>query len=210
MGIGEACRASIESTWQGEALRGSGTHGDTCSMPDCCACGQVHAPREVNVQEYKGLAFYYDYIHPDGNTGHRVMAELLIALMQRGIADILHTPVTQSERRYIHQPLPPPMMRANHESLSDKCFVGDAFRAKAVLGTPRDWEWVNESQGLRPKWGYVSTQPGSVLEMLVNSTASSGEVDHLVLIQLAYLRSYEHMGKALVRWGQPRIMWFFQ
>lgn len=32
---------------------------------------QVHAARERNKLDYKGLVFYYDNIHPDGVTGHR-------------------------------------------------------------------------------------------------------------------------------------------
>jgi hypothetical protein len=32
---------------------------------------QVHAVRKHNMLDSKGLAYYYDEIHPDGNTGHR-------------------------------------------------------------------------------------------------------------------------------------------
>ena len=32
---------------------------------------EVHAPRERDEVGLKGRAFYYDYIHPDGSTGHR-------------------------------------------------------------------------------------------------------------------------------------------
>lgn len=151
------------------------------------------------MQEYKGLVFYYDPIHPDGTTGHRVMAELVITLLQRGIADILHTPVTKSEELDVHNPLLPPMIGGNYASVSDKCFVGDAFRTEAVIGKPQNWDWVNESTARRPKWGYVATQPGSMLKLSVNSTASSGGAKHQVLVQLAYLKSYAHMGKAVVR-----------
>lgn len=31
----------------------------------------VSSPREQNDAVMKGKAFYYDHIHPDGNTGHR-------------------------------------------------------------------------------------------------------------------------------------------
>lgn len=162
----------------------------------------MDAPRERGIAEYQGQAFYYDYIHPDGHTGHRVMAELAITLFQRGIADILHSPLSEYDKAYIHSSIPPPMIKGNYESLSDKCFVGDGFKNKAVMGKPDKWDWVNESRSLRPKWGYVSTEPGSMLKVQVNSTASSGAADHPVLVQLAYLKSYEHMGKALVRYGQ--------
>jgi hypothetical protein len=39
-----------------------------CLLRCCC---QVHAVRKQNLLDSKGLAFYYDEIHPDGNTGHR-------------------------------------------------------------------------------------------------------------------------------------------
>jgi hypothetical protein len=37
----------------------------------CLILLQVHAPRDRNRLDYKGLVFYYDNIHPDGVTGHR-------------------------------------------------------------------------------------------------------------------------------------------
>eukprot|EP00879_Flechtneria_rotunda_P013806 GHRR01014419.1.p1 GENE.GHRR01014419.1~~GHRR01014419.1.p1 ORF type:complete len:272 (+),score=66.88 GHRR01014419.1:1593-2408(+) len=159
---------------------------------------QVDAPREGKVDVLKDKAFYYDFIHPDGNTGHRVMAELVIALLQRGVADILHTPMTDADLAEVIPPLPPPVVQRNYEALSDRCFIGEAFKNKAVEGNPSNWEWVNESKTVRPKWGYVSAKPGAVLTMVVNSTASSGSKDHEVLVQVAHLKSYEHMGKALL------------
>jgi hypothetical protein len=128
----------------------------------------------------------------------RVLAELVITLLQRGIVDLLHNPVTEEDKAYMSRPLPPPMLQNNYESLADKCFVGEAFKIKAVVGRPVDWEWVNESHTLRPKWGYVSTRPSSVLQMNLNTTASTGDPNHQVLVQIGYLASYEHMGKALV------------
>lgn len=56
------------------------------------------------------------------------MAELVITLLQRAVADILHSPLTQAEKEYCTAPLPPPMVAGNYESLSSKCFVGDVFR----------------------------------------------------------------------------------
>lgn len=160
---------------------------------------QVHAVRRQDLLDSKGLAFYYDEIHPDGNTGHRVMAELVVTLLQRGVADLLHSPLTEADKAAAAQPLPPPMIPGNWESLSDRCFVGEAFKTKAVIGQPASWDWVNESRSLRPKWGYVSTEPGASLQLLLNTTASSGAAQHPVLVQVAYLSSYEHMGKAAVK-----------
>jgi hypothetical protein len=76
--------------------------------------------------------------------------------------------------------------------------MGEAFKTKAVVGQPASWDWVNESRSVRPKWGYVSSTPGASLQLLLNTTASSGAANHSVLVQVAYLSSYEHMGKAAV------------
>lgn len=73
------------------------------------------------------------------------------------------------------------------------------FRSDAVMGKPSSWEWVNESKSQRPKWGYVAKTPGAVLKIRVNTTASTGDPKHPVLVQLGYLKSYQHMGKAIIR-----------
>lgn len=79
------------------------------------------------------------------------------------------------------------------------CCAFNCCRADAVLGKPASWEWINESKSQRPKWGYVSRTPGAVLKIRVNTTASTGDPKHPVLVQLGYLKSYEHMGKAIIR-----------
>eukprot|EP00775_Hariotina_reticulata_P012114 gene12114-12253_t len=168
------------------------------AMRDAVPGFQVHTPRDTDPLNLRGLAFYRDEVHPDGVTGHRVLAELAITLLQRAVVDLLHNPLTDEDKAYINRPLPAPMLPTNYESLADKCFVGEAFKAKAVVGKPVDWEWVNESHTLRPKWGYVATRPASVLQLNLNTTASTGNPKHPVLVQIAYLASYEHMGKALV------------
>lgn len=137
------------------------------------------------------------------------MAELAVTLLQRGVADILHSPLSHHEAAYLREPLPPPLVAGNYESLADKCFVGTSFKDKAVIGRPAAWEWVNESHGPRPKWGYVATKPGSLLTFMVNTTASSGNRSHPVLVQLAYLASYEHMGKAQVRCVVRCVLCFY-
>lgn len=126
------------------------------------------------------------------------MAELVITLLQRGVADLLHSPLTEVDKLTASKSLPVPMVPGNYESLNDRCFMGESFKTKAVTGNPESWEWLNEARGLRPKWGYVSTKPGAVLKMLLNTTASTGQPGHKVLVQIAYLSSYEHMGKAAV------------
>lgn len=129
------------------------------------------------------------------------MSELVISLLQRGVADLLHSPFSSEDTEAAAASLPPPMLPANHQALSDRCFMGQAFRDNAVIADPQpdNWTWVNEAKAsLRPKWGYVSYTPGSVLRLRVNTTASAGALDQRVLVQLAHLRSYEHMGQGSV------------
>lgn len=127
------------------------------------------------------------------------MAELVITLLQRGVADILHSPLTQAEKEYCAAPLPPPMVKGNYQSVSSKCYVGEVFKTDAVVGKPASWEWINESKTVRPKWGFVAKTPGALLKIKVNTVASTGTANSSVLVQLGYLKSYEHMGKAIVK-----------
>jgi hypothetical protein len=73
------------------------------------------------------------------------------------------------------------------------------YRTGAVVDKPSAWEWINESKTVRPKWGYVAKTPGAILKIRINTTASTGDPNHPVLVQLGYLKSYEHMGKAIIR-----------
>ena len=68
------------------------------------------------------------------------------------------------------------------------------------------WKFVDEGSNGKPKLGYVSWLPGSLLEIRVNSTRNtisqttgdSGQGDRMNVL-IAYLKSYSNMGKAVVR-----------
>lgn len=157
----------------------------------------VHAPRLRDLQELKGKAFYYDPIHPDGNTGHRVMAELAMHLVATVARDLKTNPINSADDDGAAAPLPRPMIRDNHASTHDTCFVGPHFRDDCV-GLHEGWEWVNEAKGPRPKWGYVAKEVGKVIQLRLNTLVSASTPYKPVLVQLAHLRSYEHMGWAEV------------
>lgn len=38
------------------------------------------------------------------------------------------------------------------------------------------FEWINEAQGERPKWGYVAAKAGSSIKMHIDTTASASHV----------------------------------
>lgn len=45
-----------------------------------------------------GHAFYYDINHPDGDSGHRALSELLYQLLQDTLAELQELPVVEQER----------------------------------------------------------------------------------------------------------------
>ncbi|KAG2488702.1 hypothetical protein HYH03_012702 [Edaphochlamys debaryana] len=172
---------------------------------------QVHRPRaapggkryrEPGVDEQlKGKVWFYDVAHPDGNTGHRVMGELAAQLILDAHAMVAagHR-LSAAEAARVEAPLPPPMLESNLESAADRCFVGPSL-TKALLDA-QGFEWVNEGKNPKlPKWGYVASQPGAVLRLKLATATSAGTEEERgmnVSMQLGFLHSYEHMGRAAV------------
>ncbi len=85
-------------------------------------------------------------------------------------------PVTDAEPTSLGD-LPPPLLPNNWESSSGKCFIGPAFVKAVVSSRPESaWEYKDErmtngSVIVKPKLGFISYQPGSVLRLKVNTTA---------------------------------------
>jgi hypothetical protein len=65
------------------------------------------------------------------------------------------------------------------------------------------FKFVNEGKAGKPKWGYVSTAVGSKLRIRLNTTLHSPSVAERpdVLVYVAHLKSYKHMGTASVKWA---------
>ena len=78
------------------------------------------------------------------------------------------------------------------------CTYGQAFASVVDRAASQGWEFLNEGANGKPKWGYISRTPGSVLNVVVNSTRETRAVDgvHKMSVMLAYLKSYEKMGMA--------------
>ena len=92
----------------------------------------------------QGVVYFYDRVHPDGWTGHTIMAELAVHLVDEVLADVAANPLQPLEVAEALHPLPPPMIPNNYESVSDKCFIGDGF-IKSVMPSP-GWEWKSDSK----------------------------------------------------------------
>ncbi|KXZ48764.1 hypothetical protein GPECTOR_25g348 [Gonium pectorale] len=147
--------------------------------------------------QLKGNAFFFDIVHPDGNTGHRIMAELAAQVVLDVWAQVAAGyKVTDEQKARVTAELPAPMLKGNFESRTDKCFIGPAFQ-QTVIHT-NGFAWVNEGKNPQlPKWGYVSDVPGMDIKFKINTMSSAGKTND-VIVELGYLRSYENMGKAAV------------
>jgi hypothetical protein len=98
-------------------------------------------------------------------------------------------PLTDQERAAISETLPPPMLRNNWESASDKCFIGPVF-VKAILEHPK-WEYKNEGLSFRPKFGYIADQPNARMKIVVNTSSSTGHKEKMVrLVRASELYSH--------------------
>lgn len=78
------------------------------------------------------------------------------------------------------------------------CTYGEAFKPLADAAASSGWEFINEGRPGSPKWGYISTTPGSQLKLVVNSMRDpgSGAASQPMNVMLAYLKSYDGMGVA--------------
>ena len=151
-----------------------------------------------------GQTFYSDGVHPAGDTGARVMSELLIHLLIKVMDGIKISPVSEDDKKAISDPLPRPMIPGNYPSLSDRCLLGSVLVNSAVK-PHNGWEWMDDRRRgshRQPKLGYVSTSPGSIIQFKMDTRTSvelkAGEKSAPVAIGIAHLRSYEHMGRGIV------------
>ncbi|KAG2493704.1 hypothetical protein HYH03_008218 [Edaphochlamys debaryana] len=147
----------------------------------------------------KGNAFYFDIVHPDGNTGHRVMGELLAQLVLDAWAQVSSGyNVTAEQIEHMYAPLPTPMLPNNQETSSSLCFIGPAF-VKTVLNAT-GFEWINEGKTEQlPKWGYIADTPGAEINFLISTNTTGAAKGPEVVVEIGFLRSYETMGKFAVQ-----------
>ncbi|KAJ9511906.1 hypothetical protein QJQ45_004509 [Haematococcus lacustris] len=119
---------------------------------------------------------------------HGVIAELVYHLILHTAADISSRPVDGDDTAVAAASLAPPMVPDNHESASDKCFIGMQFTGRVTA--KQGFEWINESKTPRPKFGMVATEPGSRLEISVDTTAGgpTAKAGAMVVVELAHLK----------------------
>lgn len=57
----------------------------------------------------------------------------------------------------------------NWEAKNLMCTYGEGFKPLVDSAASSGWEFINEGKPGAPKFGFISTQPGSVLKIKVNS-----------------------------------------
>ncbi|GIL84953.1 hypothetical protein Vretifemale_13581 [Volvox reticuliferus] len=141
----------------------------------------------------------YSNRHPM-DTGHKAMADLVIHLIQEVAVGLYTWPISEEEVSWRKMPLPPPMHEGNYEPTSATCLVVEAFANLSIFS--EGWQWINEGTDTKPKWGFVSTIPGSELILRlgrpgVNGLAAAAVVKNATFpLLMHYLGSYTSMGQA--------------
>lgn len=155
-----------------------------------------------------GDYLYLDIIHP-GPNGHRILAELLTGLLAHALAEAEARPALASRQHPRLQALPPPMIPSFQESVPSFCAQLADFRSMVVA--QRGFIYRPERPQLarfeEQKWGWASEQPGSWVEIEVDTRprpaqSASGSNHSLAgaqaVVLVGHLRSYVGMGAAAV------------
>ncbi|KAK3267497.1 DNA polymerase alpha subunit B [Cymbomonas tetramitiformis] len=94
--------------------------------------------------------------------------------------------------------LPIPMYNFNEARQGDhRCFRSDVLRD--IVVDAGGWEYIVEGQPGNPKPGFISSKPGQIITMKVNTRPVINQNSNptaMMHVSLGYLQSYEHMGRA--------------
>eukprot|EP00877_Chromochloris_zofingiensis_P007869 jgi/Chrzof1/3335/Cz12g21090.t1 len=138
-----------------------------------------------------------DFMHPI-DAGMKVISDMVANLFQQTAMSLLMHPFGVQDKELLYEPLPVPMHPSNWEARNLMCTYGEGFAPYVVKDNSPGWEFLNEGHPKKPKWGYISTVPGSTLRIRVNTTreTESKTGDNRMNVMIAYLKSYVKMGKA--------------
>ena len=174
----------------------------------------VRSPARGNLSDCQFFAnLFSDMLHPSGH-GKMLLSDLLLSYISGAHEHFQKHSAAAGSLPHYHpreyqrgiSPLDPnsvlvPWMQC-FGSMQHEIFGGDEVASHGLNKTrdihvvkAEDWTYV-ETDGGKAKPGWVSTVPGSVLWMAVNTTF--GKKDDTHFINLFLLSSYEHMGQAEV------------
>ena len=106
---------------------------------------------------------------PPQQPGPPAPCDLAIWLVQRTALDLLLSPQTGSETDILDEPLPPPIWPGNLPPSHTICSFAEQLQ-QLYVGHNGSWAWVNEGTEIKKKYGYVSSTPGDVLRLKLNTT----------------------------------------
>ena len=170
----------------------------------------IQSPARGDLSECQFFAHLFgDMLHPSG-PGKMLLSDLLLSYIVGAREHFQKHAAAEGSSTRTHQsiitPLNPksvkvPWMQC-FGSLQHEIYGGDEMASHGLNSTKdinvvkaEGWTYV-ETDGGKAKPGWVSTVPGSVLWMAVNTTFGKMDDDHF--INLFLLSSYEHMGQAEV------------
>jgi len=142
----------------------------------------------------------FDQVHPN-DLGHRYLSDMVVWLLQQTALGLLMSPYSAVDAGFVMRGLPPPMYPGNYEEQGGLCNYDEGLRDVVVEADSPGWSLLDEGHDGRKKLGYVSSTVGSTLKIKVNTSAvvpPGGDKD-VVGVTVTYLRSYEHMGQAVMR-----------
>lgn len=170
---------------------------------------------EAEAELQKNAQFFWDENHPWDRTGHRALAELLMASVSRGVQSAAEAQLARSSRAGGASrvpaplpplpPMPPPMVEGNYEANATSCHLQEEF--EEVIGDYEGFKFEarspQESSFVAQKWGLTATEPGAHATLLIDSALGGvpGSKEQ-VQVHLLFLRSWRGMGRALLECSQ--------
>ena len=145
--------------------------------------------------------FFWDNQHVGSLNGHRLLADLVIAVFHRVAKKLLVVPRQeeqghegQGQERATAFRLPPPIFPLNFELAKEMCIVGERLLG-AVL-SKMGFEWINDQPDpAKPaKLGWTSYDPGSEISFKIDWYLNQSSFT----LSIGYLVSYENMGTFIV------------
>ncbi|KAI8475679.1 MAG: SGNH hydrolase-type esterase domain-containing protein [Monoraphidium minutum] len=134
-----------------------------------------------------------DRLHPN-DRGHKLMADMVVFLLQQTAADLLVHPLSASERAAAAAALPPPMFADNEASMAQVCAQGKNMSRYVVQDD--GWKMTAFDKGTKyPTFGFETSTPGTPL-VIEASTAGSGTRPASVMI--TYTKAKAGFGNAKV------------
>ena len=170
----------------------------------------MHSPARGNLSECQVFAAVYkDLVHPSTG-GEVLLADLLVNYLV-GAQEHYHSEQKQQASNFsLHNPhhgvapldprsLTVPRMRCfgTMQAMHGDEVLSHGLKTATGIDVAKaeGWTYV-ETDGGKPRPGWVSTVPGSELQMAIDT--DFGELDDPHFITLFFLSSYEHMGQAEV------------